>query len=140
MKTTIQALLINVKSKQGQRVEITLGEGSTGLQDLYKYIGCSTLQALPVTIELETHDDLPHRQVYAWCDEEGWMNGTEHGVYIHNNYFKNVFAGNVLFTGMPDDDGNMTSLPIDDSFIMGKTMQMHFMSGALLQQMNPVRQ
>ena len=61
--------------------------------------------------------DMPSVGVVMWCNEEGKINGLPVNAAACEYYevefgaLYDIIVGPVVFTGMADDNGNMTSIP-----------------------------
>lgn len=110
--------------KAGERTIEDYGievEFSNSLKEYYDVIGCDCIEIIERSIG--------NRPFSLVCDEEGLLKSDPIPCCV-NAYDREIIYGNVLVTGLTDEEGNLTSLTDEDvQLILNNTMRVFTTSG-----------
>ena len=95
-KSELIGFLVNPEHKTVQKVSLPT-EITAQLQKMYELINCNMIEAIYVA------------DVTGFCDEEGLIHNPEH--FCNVNGWPHPVAGNILFVGGPDFNGNSKDFP-----------------------------
>ncbi len=96
MEKKLIAVLVDVENEKAQQVVIT-----DSLDEFYTLLKCDTIDIVSRQIGKHHFDII--------CDDEGLCKGSPK-ISAIDNYGRPQLVGNLLIVGMPDENGNLTSL------------------------------
>jgi hypothetical protein len=108
-KRTITGFLVNAADKTIEPVTLPF-RTNDHMQKMYELIGCTCFDCVR----------LPGNNT-AWVDDEGLINDPQHFVFINGGH-PDPLAGNVLFLGPSDRNGNTLSCTIPLSALQQSVM------------------
>lgn len=125
----IDALFFDAKNKS---VEVIKVEKFNTLPDLTKRLNVKHVEAV----------SLHGGTMYMYCDDSGWLNGTNHGIYINNAKTGQnlVVAGSAMVFGKADAQGYDCGIAPEQLLEFMMSFEYRFISGKALQYFNPVKQ
>jgi hypothetical protein len=104
---TITGFLVNAAARTIRPVTLPFA-CSAQMQKMYELIECDTFDVVR----------LPDENT-AWVDDNGLVNDPQHFVFINGGH-PDPLAGNVLFLGPADRDGNSLSCTATGEFLMAR--------------------